>query len=289
MANGNRGPTAMRRRLGEQLKQLRLDADMTSEETAVEVGFSDTKINRIEKGQYRASREDVIQLTGVYGLDDAEMLNMLLTMVKEGGRREWWESHLKLMMPKFNNFLGLEASATVMKAYETHLVPGILQTPDYARAAIKGARPELLEHQVSSIVDSKMRRKEVLTREDPPPLELWAVMDEGVLRREIGGKETMGAQLEYLIEASELPNVTIQVIPNSKGAHAGLDGPMSIFEFETGSRPAAYTEGQAGNLYMEKDHDLQRCQQRMTSILVNAPNPQQSLDMIRQIAKEMKP
>jgi hypothetical protein len=176
-----------------------------------------------------------------------------------------------------------------LQTYHTHLVHGLLQTPDYARAMLRAARPELLEHEIDQLVQFRLRRQQVLTRADPPPLTLWSVMDEAVLRRQVGGRETMHAQLQRLITASEQPNVTLLVMPDEQGAHPGLDGPMSILQFETGTRPVVYVEGQAGNLYMEKDDDLRRCQQTMNHILAAAPGPDQSLALIRQIAKEIKP
>src|SRR5260370_39503177 len=114
-------------------------------------------------------------------------------------------------------------------------------------------------------------------------------MDEAVLRRQIGGPETMHAQLQRLIAATELPNVTLLVMPDSLGAHPGMDGPLAILQFETGTRPVVYVESQAGNLYMEKDDDLRRSQQIMNHILAAAPGPDHSLALIRQAAKEIKP
>ena len=176
-----------------------------------------------------------------------------------------------------------------MQTYETHLVLGLLQTPDYARALLHAERPELLPHEIDRLVELRIRRQEILTRTDPPPPTLWSVMDEAVLRRQIGGRETMHAQLQQLIERSKLPNVTLLVMPDDLGAHAGLDGPFAIFQFEASARPVVYVEGQAGNLYLEKDDDLRRCQQTMNHILAAAPGPERSLALIRQVAKEMKP
>jgi hypothetical protein len=169
------------------------------------------------------------------------------------------------------------------------LVHGLLQTPDYTRTLVRAGRPDLLEHEVNQLVQFRIRRQEVLTRADPPPLTLWSVMDEAVLRRQVGGRETMHAQLQRLIAASARPNVTLLVMPDSLGAHPGLDGPLSILQFETGTRPVVYVEAQAGNLYMEKDDDLRRCQQTMNHILAAAPGPEPSMALIRQVAKEMKP
>jgi transcriptional regulator with XRE-family HTH domain len=288
MSEAARSPTAVRRELGQRLRAMRTGADLTVAEAAERVGVSTSKLTKIELAQLSASRDDVLKLLDTYGEAGPEQQALLLTMVREGNRKEWWEGR-RALHPKFGSYLGLESVATTLQAYETTLVHGLLQTPDYARAMLRAARPELLEHEIDQLVQFRLRRQEVLTRADPPPLTLWSVMDEAVLRRHVGGRETMHAQLQRLITASERPNVTLLVMPDELGAHPGLDGPMSILQFETGTRPVVYVEGQAGNLYMEKDDDLRRCQQTMNHILAAAPGPEQSLALIRQIAKEIKP
>ena len=288
MSEAPRSPTAVRRELGQRLRAMRTGADMTVAEAAEQVGISTSKLTKIELAQLSATRDDVLKLLDTYGESGPDQQALLLTMVREGNRKEWWEGR-RTLHPKFGSYLGLESVATALQAYDTHLVHGLLQTPDYARAMLRAARPELLEHEIDQLVQFRLRRQEVLTRADPPPLTLWSVMDEAVLRRQVGGRETMHAQLQRLITASERPNVTLLVMPDELGAHPGLDGPMSILQFETGTRPVVYVEGQAGNLYMEKDDDLRRCQQTMNHILAAAPGPDQSLALIRQIAKEIKP
>jgi hypothetical protein len=287
MSETPRSPTAVRRELGQRLRAMRTGADMTVAEAAERVGISTSKLTKIELAQLSATRDDVLKLLDTYGEAGPEQQALLLTMVREGNRKEWWEGR-RTLHPKFGSYLGLESVATTLQTYHTHLVHGLLQTPDYARAMLRAARPELLEHEIDQLVQFRLRRQQVLTRADPPPLTLWSVMDEAVLRRHVGGRETMHAQLQRLITASELPNVTLLVMPDEQGAHPGLDGPMSILQFETGTRPVVYVEGQAGNLYMEKDDDLRRCQQTMNHILAAAPGPDQSLALIRQIAKEIK-
>lgn len=288
MSEAPRSPTAVRRELGQRLRAMRTGADMTVAEAAEQVGISTSKLTKIELAQLSATRDDVLKLLDTYGEAGPDQQALLLTMVREGNRKEWWEGR-RTLHPKFGSYLGLESVATTLQAYETTLVHGLLQTPDYARAMLRAARPELLEHEIDQLVQFRLRRQQVLTRADPPPLTLWSVMDEAVLRRQVGGRETMHAQLQRLITASEQPNVTLLVMPDEQGAHPGLDGPMSILQFETGTRPVVYVEGQAGNLYMEKDDDLRRCQQTMNHILAAAPGPDQSLALIRQIAKEIKP
>lgn len=288
MSEAARSPTAVRRELGQRLRAMRAGADLTVAEAAERVGISTSKLTKIELAQLSATRDDVLKLLDTYGEAGPEQQALLLTMVREGNRKEWWEGR-RALHPKFGSYLGLESVATTLQAYETTLVHGLLQTPDYARAMLRAARPELLEHEIDQLVQFRLRRQEVLTRDDPPPLTLWSVMDEAVLRRHVGGRETMHAQLQRLIAAAGRPNVTLLVMPDELGAHAGLDGPLSILQFETGTRPVVYVEGQAGNLYMEKDDDLRRCQQTMNHILAAAPGPDQSLALIRQIAKEIKP
>ena len=288
MSEAPRSPTAVRRELGQRLRAMRTGADMTVAEAAEQVGISTSKLTKIELAQLSATRDDVLKLLDTYGEAGPDQQALLLTMVREGNRKEWWEGR-RTLHPKFGSYLGLESVATTLQTYHTHLVHGLLQTPDYARAMLRAARPELLEHEIDQLVQFRLRRQQVLTRADPSPLTLWSVMDEAVLRRQVGGRETMHAQLQRLITASEQPNVTLLVMPDEQGAHPGLDGPMSILQFETGTRPVVYVEGQAGNLYMEKDDDLRRCQQTMNHILAAAPGPDQSLALIRQIAKEIKP
>jgi transcriptional regulator with XRE-family HTH domain len=283
-----RSPTAVRRELGERLRGLRNDKGMSVAEAARQVGFSQSKLTKIELAQAAATRDEVLAMLDMYGETDPGQQALLLSMVRAGASKEWWEGH-RALPHKFGSYLGLESIATALQAYDTHLVHGLLQTPDYARALLRAVRPELLPHEIDPLVELRMRRQEILTRADPPPPTLWSVMDEAVLRRQIGGRETMHAQLLRLIERSELPNVTLLVLPDDLGAHAGLTGPLAIFQFEAGARPVVYVEGQAGNLYLEKDDDLRRCRQTMNHILAAAPGPERSLALIRQVAKEMKP
>ena len=287
MSDAGRTPTVTRRALGQRMREFRLARNLTVAEAAEGAGVSQSTMTKVELAQVVPSREIVEKLLDFYEVDGQER-DLLLAMLRDGNRKEWWES-VRAQDPKFGNYLSLESVATAVQAYDTHLVHGLLQTPDYARAMIRASRQELLSHEVDQLVATRMRRQDVLTRADPRPLTLWSVMDEAVLRRQMGGRETMRAQLERLIQASELPSVNLLVMPDSLGAHAGLDGPLAILQFETGTRPVVYVEGQAGNLYMEKDDDLRRCQQRMNHILAAAPGTEQSLALIRQIAKEMKP
>jgi transcriptional regulator with XRE-family HTH domain len=281
-------PTAVRRELGQRLRGLRTAKGLTVAEAASQAGFSQSKVTKIELAQLMVTRNDVLKLLEVYGESDPAQQALLLSMVRAGASKEWWESN-RVLPPKFGSYLGLESIAASLQAYGTNLVHGLLQTPDYARALLRSERPDLLAHEIEGLVDLRMRRQEILVRTDPPAPTVWWIMDEAVLRRQIGGRETMHAQLEHLIERSALPNVTLLVMPDELGAHAGLPGPFTILQFETGAKPVVYLDTQAGNLYLEKDDDLRRCQQTMNHILAAAPGPERSVALIQEAAKEMKP
>jgi transcriptional regulator with XRE-family HTH domain len=284
-----RSPTAIRRALAQRLKQLRVEAELTGDQASARVGFSDSKITKIERAQAVASREDVLKMISAYGGVTDDEREQLLAMVRQGNRKEWWEQHDRQLPPKLGSYLGLEAVATSLRAYDTTLVNGLFQTPEYARAVIRGGRPDLLlDDEVELRVETRMRRQEILARKDQP-LEVWSIMDEAVLRRKIGGRKVMHAQLEKLIKAAELPNVTLLVMPDELGVHAGLDGSLAILQFEASTRPVVYIEGHAGNLYLERSEDLRRCQSTMNHILASAPSPDQSLALIRQISEETQP
>jgi transcriptional regulator with XRE-family HTH domain len=284
-----RSPTAIRRALAQRLKQLRVEAELTGDQASARVGFSDSKITKIERAQAVASPKDVLTMIDAYGGVTDDERERLLAMARQSNRKEWWEQRDRQLPSKLGAYLGLEAVATSLRAYDTTLVLGLFQTPEYARAVIRGGRPDLLDDEVELLVDTRTRRQEVLTREDGRPLEVWSIMDEAVLRRKIGGRKVMHAQLEKLIKVAELPNVTLLVMPDDLGVHAGLDGSLAILQFEASTRPVVYIEGHAGNLYLERSEDLRRCQSTMNHILASAPSPDQSLALVRQISEETKP
>ena len=193
MTDAVRSPTAVRRELGERLRGLRNDKGMSVAEAARQVGFSQSKLTKIELAQAAATRDEVLAMLEMYGETDPGQQALLVSMVRAGASKEWWEGH-RALPHKFGSYLGLESIATALQAYDTHLVHGLLQTPDYARALLRAVRPELLPHEIDPLVELRMRRQEILTRADPPPPTLWSIMDEAVLRRQIGGRETMHAQ-----------------------------------------------------------------------------------------------
>lgn len=289
MAGDGQSPTAVRKALGSRLRQMRDDLDMTVAQAAEASGVGASTVTKVELAHMVPSLKTLQAIIGAYGdIDDGER-ELLLSMHREANRKEWWERRDIRLPEKFGLFLGLESLATVKQVYDCTVVHGLLQTPDYARALLRGTRPDLLPHEVEQRVEMRMRRKELLTREEPRPLELWWVADEAVLRRQIGGPEIMHAQIEHLIGVSDMSNVHILVMPNSMGAHPAMDGPFEILQFEAGAKMVAYSEGQAGNIYLERDDDLRQCQQTMTLTIAASPGPERSLAILKQLSEETKP
>lgn len=262
---------------------------MTVEKAAGLVGLSQSKLTQIELARQVATRDEVIRLFDAYGGGSEKEREELLALVRGARSKEWWES-IHSLPPKFGVYLGLESVAEALTAYDPILVHGLLQTQDYARAVIQAGNSDLMGHEIAQLVETRMRRQAtVLHREDSPPLKLWCIMDEAVLRHEVGGRKTMHAQIEYLIEETARANVTIQLMPDRLGAHAGMAGSLTIFDFEASGRPVAYVDGHAGNLFMERDEDLRRTRRVMDRIIATALGPEQSLALIRDISEGMRP
>jgi transcriptional regulator with XRE-family HTH domain len=250
------GPTVHRRQLGAELRRLREAAGLRLEEVAPQLGCSQARLSRIETGgRATAKPDDVCKLCELYGITEERQVQMLLDMLTSSQEKGWWESYDDVLPSGLEVYVGLESSALAERAWEPQLIHGLLQTPDYARAVFTSwhsNRPD----QIDSLVEVRTERQKVLDREGTP-LDYWAILDEGTLRRPVGGPEVMRDQLNHLIEASALPNVTLQVLPIAKGSHPGLAGPFSLLEFEDNT-PVVYAESQVGNLYVEKVRDVRR-------------------------------
>ncbi|MEO3750450.1 helix-turn-helix transcriptional regulator [Streptomyces sp. B6B3] len=282
---GNVNPTVRRRRLGQELRRLREDRGMTAEEVADRLLVSQSKISRLENGRRSISPRDVRDLCGVYEVQDKKLVESLMQMARESRQQGWWHAFAELT-PSYSVYIGLETDASSLRVYEPQVVPGLLQTPDYATAVISGALPEIGEEDVNSRVQVRMRRQQRL-REERNPLRLWAVVDEAALRRTVGSPAVMAEQLEALAEYSRLPHVTLQVMPFSAGAHPGVNGQYAIMEFpDAGDSTVIYLEGGTSDLYLEKGHDVQHYSVMYEHLRAQALSPQQTRDFIVGIAEE---
>jgi transcriptional regulator with XRE-family HTH domain len=219
-----RSPKVRRRRLGMELRQLREAAEYTIEQVAARLEVSDSKISRIENGQVGATPRDVRDMAALYGVTGQRMEN-LMQLARETREKPWWYEYSDLNL----DYAEYEAEASSILLFAPLLVPGLLQTADYARAVLREIRYDLPPERIERLVDFRMKRQTLLTQPNPPSL--WAVMDEAVLCRMIGGPKIMHEQLEKLIELAAQPHVTLQLLSFSGGAHAGLDGPFYIIRY----------------------------------------------------------
>jgi len=279
----NVNPTVRRRRLGQELRRLRELKGMTAEEVAERLLVSQSKISRLENGRRSISQRDVRDLCGVYEVEDQRMVDSLMEMAKDSRQQGWWHAFGDV---PYSVYIGLETDAASLRVYDPQVVPGLLQTRQYAEALISGALPETAQAEIDKRVQVRMRRQERVSSGENP-LRLWSVMDESALRRVVGGRELMRAQLEHLVEQSQLPHVTVQVIPFEMGAHPGLNGQYAILEFpDAADSSVVYIEGVTSDLYLEKANDVQKYSVMYEHLRAQALNVEQSRQFIADIAKE---
>ena len=276
------GPAVRRRKLGAELRTLRTGTGLTSGEAARLVGWHQSKVSRIETGASGVKPADVRLLLDAYGVRDRQLRELLLMLAgsdEAGGRNRWWHAYRGILPPTYRDFISLESQASGMRTLETTVVPGLLQTPEYARAVTRAAVEGVDEERLDALVEVRLARQDVL-RSDPP-LALSAVLDEAVLRREVGGPEVMARQLARLVEAACLPQVRLQVLPFGAGAHVGLTGPFVIFSFpSTSDLDVVVLDQLTSSLYLERKEDLKAYSKAFKALQVHALSPEDSLDYI---------
>jgi transcriptional regulator with XRE-family HTH domain len=276
------GPAVRRRKLGAELRALRTSAGLTSGEAARLAGWHQSKVSRIETGTSGVKPADVRILLDAYAVADTQLRELLMVLAgseDSGGRHHWWHAYRGVLPPTYRDFISLESQAGAMRTLETTVVPGLLQTPEYARAVTKAAVEGLSEDRLDTLVEVRLARQDVLRAD--PPLELSAVLDEAVLRREVGGPGVMARQLERLVEAARLPQVRLQVLPFAAGAHIGVTGPFVIFSFSsTSDLDVVVLDHLTSSLYLERKEDLQAYTEAFNALQIHALSPEDSLDFI---------
>ncbi|ARZ69578.1 XRE family transcriptional regulator [Streptomyces albireticuli] len=276
-------PTVRRRRLGQELRKLRELKGMTAEEVAERLLVSQSKISRLENGRRSISQRDVRDLCGVYGVEDHRIVDSLMQMAKESRQQGWWHAFGDI---PYSVYIGLETDAASLRVYEASLVPGLLQTPNYASAVTEGSWPEATAADIERRVQVRMRRQERIT--DPEnPLRLWAVIDESALRRIVGNRAIMREQMRQLVQFSLEPHITVQVLPYDVGAHPGMYGKFSILEFtDPQDASTVYLEGITSDLYLEKPNDVQTYSVMYEHLRMQALNADHSRQFIDRVAEE---
>lgn len=280
-------PTVKRRRLAAELHACREQADLTIDDVAQELEWSAAKISRIENARVRVLPRDVKHLLRTYGVrEGAPEWELMVTLARESHQKGWWHAYGDTLGESFRTYVGLEAAAATLRTYESECVPGLLQTEDYARAIMGASLSPGTEEDIEKSVAVRVARQSRLTGDEPP--ELWAVVNEAGIRRLIGGATVMRSQLDRLLEASHLPNVTLQIIPFSAGAHAGMDGSFIVVGFAEPSDPeVVYVTCSSASLFLENQDELSRCALIFNHLRATALPIGQSRDFITRIRDEL--
>jgi transcriptional regulator with XRE-family HTH domain len=280
------GPTVQRMLVGAQLRRLRTDAGLTREQAGEAIRASEWKIHRLENGQVGFKERDIIDLLRLYGVTDPTEVAEFVALAREANSPGWWQHYGDVLPPWFRTYVDLESVATLIRTYEGQFIPGLLQTDDYMRAVVQGAHLEESAEELGRRVRLRLARQTLLTREQPP--RLWAVIDEAAMRRPVGGREVMRGQLERLIEAAKLPNVTLQVLPFQAGAHPAMLGAFSILRFADRALPdVVYLEHLTNAVYLDKRDEVERYLDVMELLCVQSEPPARTVELLERTLKEL--
>ncbi|CAO5162243.1 Helix-turn-helix domain-containing protein [Frankia sp. AiPs1] len=283
--------TARRLFLGAQLRRLRENRGISREEAGYHIRASESKISRLELGRVRFKERDVADLLTYYSVTDGAERDLLLKLVPEANAPGWWQPYNDVLPTWFTPYIGLEESATLIRSFEVQFVPGLLQTPDYARAVIKvgdpTAKPDVVERRVAV----RANRQRLLSRPNPP--QLWVVLDEATLWRPIGGSAVMRAQLAHLAAMSNQPHIKIQILPFAFGAHMAECGAFTILRFP-GPESAAvnqtdvvYLEQLTGALFLDKAHEVDRYREVISQLAIASASPSAAPAILAEVAREI--
>ncbi len=250
------------------------------DQVAERLGWSVTKVSRIETSKVGVTPKDVGRLLDLYELTPSKR-EELLDLARDSQKKGWWHAYGDLPT-EYATYIGLEAEATSIRSFAPEIIPGLLQTEDYARAVIRAALIISPQREVERRVEVRMARQKLLSQDRP--LRLWAIIDEAALCRVVGGSEVMRSQLERLLEAAELPHVTLQVLPFSVGAHAATSGGFEVLEFPVPADPdVAFLENLTGSLYVEHEMDVYRYTLAFDHLRAKALDPDESCRLIAEM------
>ncbi|WP_188187306.1 helix-turn-helix domain-containing protein [Nonomuraea sp. SYSU D8015] len=266
-------PTVLRILLGTQLRRLRTEKGISREDAGYSIRASHAKISRLELGQVSFKQRDVADLLTLYGVTDPAERQPLLDLAKQANAPGWWHKYGDVLPHWFEVYIGLEGAASSIRTYENQFVPGLLQTPAYARAVIELAHEKATRAEMDRRVALRTTRQKRLES----GLTLWAVIDEAVVRRTLGGPDTMREQITHLVEVTAERNVTVQLMPFERGGHAAAGGPFSILRFPEPELPdVVYMEQLTSALYLDKPADSDHYMEVMDRLSIQAETPKET-------------
>jgi transcriptional regulator with XRE-family HTH domain len=276
-------PTVRLRRLAAELRGLRTAAGLTREEVSEQTGINPATLYRIETAKVRPQRRTLMAMLDKYGVTDDDKRSELIALSRQAAQLGWLQAYESELPELYTTYISFEAEARSVRNYESLFVPGLLQTENYARAVIRGVLPLATDADVQARVDARIQRQESLRKTEP--LRVWAILDEAVLHRQTGGAEVMAEQLEALVRAAGQPQVTLQVIPFTAGAHAGMPGSFVVMDFPDPADPAlVYVDSMAGDLFLEREADVRRYSTTFEHLRATALDPTNSIKMIKKQA-----
>ena len=279
------GPTVLRMLLGAHLRRLREAQGVSREDAGWEIRASESKISRMELGRVSFKERDVEDLLTLYGQVDTDERERLLALARQANTPGWWHRYGDVLPNWFQSYLGLEAAASLIRTYEVQFVPGLLQTADYARSVVLLGHGRAKAEEIERRVDLRMRRQKILDR--PEAVQLWAVIDEAVLRRPVGSRSTMRGQIQALIDATQRQSIHLQVLPFQVGGHSAAGGAFSILRFPDQELPdIVYVEQLSSALYLDKRDDVELYVDAMERLCVEADQPERAPDTLRRILKD---
>ncbi len=280
-AEARGGPTVLRILVGAQLRRLREASGITREAAAYAIRGSEAKMSRIESGRVGFKSRDVADLLTLYGLAEGSARDVVLSLADQANEPGWWHHYSDTMPDWFSTYVGLEQAATIIRSYEAQYVPGLLQTETYANAVVNLGEAVRAD-EVSKRVELRMHRQQLLSIPNPP--DYWAVIDEAVLRRNLGGRHAMRDQLDHILEVSERPNVTVQVVPFDRSDVAAVGGPFTLLRFAEPDLPdIVYLEQLNSALYLNKDVDVKNYLQIINRLAAGALTPHRSTELITSV------
>ncbi|GAA1321306.1 helix-turn-helix domain-containing protein [Pseudonocardia xinjiangensis] len=280
------GPTVLRIVLGTQLRRLREASGITREAAGDAIRASHAKISRLELGRVGFKERDIVDLLSLYGVTDQGEREEFLGLARRANARGWWHQDGNILPSWFEMYIGLEQAASVIRTYQVQFVPGLLQSEEYARSVILVGHQDASADDIDRRVRLRMTRQKMLTEPGAP--QLWAVIDEAALSRPFGSKRVMREQLEYLLEMTTLPNVTVQVLPFDFGIHAAAGGPFTILRFAEADLPdIVYLEQLNSAVYLDKRPEVEDYLAVMERVSVQAETPIDTKALLREKLADM--
>jgi transcriptional regulator with XRE-family HTH domain len=287
-ASETTSPVVQRRRLRTELRRARLDAGLTQDQVATAMDWSLSKLIRIENGSVGISTNDLRVILQHYKITDEKRVSELLALSRAARERSWWSSYNDLVPARLLQLIEYETAAFIARNFQPLLVPGMLQTEEYARVSLRQLDPEMPENRLEAFVEVRMKRQDLLRRPDAP-LQFF-IMDEAVVRRLVGGEDVMRRQLRRVIEVSEMPNVTVEVVPFTAGLLQGLQGQFLIYEFpDAADDDVLYLEDASRALLSRDDQDeVLSFREKFEELREASLGPEASIEFIRSLSEELK-